>query len=113
MAIFEKSMACGHCHLHDACPMTDEDEGDSCDSHPDSQGLGLLMSASTVFLLPLATGIGGAFVVGQWRTESSIGSLGEWQGIGLLGGLISGVILAKLLLALRHRGQSMSGGESE
>ena len=108
MAVFEKSLGCGHCHLHNSCPIADADVSDPCDANPDGQGLGLLISASAVFLLPLATGIGGAFVAGEWLAGPSVGSLGRWQAGGLVGGLVLGMILAKLLLALRRRGQGIS-----
>lgn len=104
MAVFEKSLACGHCHLHDSCPMADKDVNDPHVTNPDGKGLGLLKSASAVFLLPLAMGMGGAFVAGEWLADSSVGSLGRWQAGGMAGGLVLGVILAKLLQAWRRHG---------
>jgi len=103
LAIFEKSLGCGHCHLHEACPMADAADGDLPDAGPAGQGLGLVMSAMVVFLLPLATGMVGAFIVGKWLADSPIGSLGWWQAGGMTGGLAVGVILARLLLASVRR----------
>jgi len=104
LAIFEKSgFGCGRCHPHDTCPMADTNGNGPHDVGPDGQGHGLLISAMAVFLLPLATGIGGGFVAGKWLAEPSVGSLGRWQAVGMVGGLALGVILARLLLALVQR----------
>ncbi len=83
--------------------MADADGHGPRDVGSDGQGHGLLISAMAVFLLPLATGIGGGFVAGKWLAEPSVGSLGRWQVVGMVGGLALGVILAKLLLALVRR----------
>ncbi len=113
MAIFEKSLGCGHCHLHETCPMADADGQGPGDVGSDGQGPELVVSAMAVFLLPLATGIGGGFVAGKWLAEPSVGSLDRWQVVGMVGGLALGVILAKLLLALRRRDRAEAVGGRE
>ena len=67
-----------------------------------------MTAAMAVFLLPLATGIGGGFVAGQWLAEPSVGSLGRWQAGGMVGGLALGVFLANhdCQLAIGQNGTS-------
>lgn len=100
LALFEKSLGCGHCHLNDACPMADADVNDDCHQSPDRGGARYLTSAMLVFLLPLLTGIAGAFVAGRWSAASSPGSLDRWQMSGMFVGLLLGVLVARLLLSL-------------
>jgi len=112
LAIFEKSLGCGHCHLHDACPMVNADINDPCHVGSDHEGLGFLASAVLVFVLPLLTGIGGAFAAGAWLAKASEVSLHYWQAVGMAGGLVFGVILAQRLQAWRRRdGVEMGGAQ--
>lgn len=111
LAIFEKSFGCGHCHLHDACPVADADANDSYHEHPTYEGFGFLMSAMLAFVLPLMTAMAGAYLAGQCVSPSSVGSLGRWQALGMAGGLVMGVILAKLLLGLIRQGRASTGYE--
>jgi len=63
------------------------------------------MAASSVgvFLLPLGTAIGGAYLAGRCFTGDSPAGLGLWQAAGLVAGLVAGAILAKGLLHVAQR----------
>ena len=89
------------------------DGGDGrAQSAPDAgrPGAALVVPAMVVFLLPLLTAIGGAYVAGHWWAGDSPGSLARWQTAGAVVGGLVGVGMAKLLLVLRRRRVSTSGG---
>ena len=91
---------CGHCDGSEAsCPFTDQMETASKTPPAGAANLPLPLTAMTVFLLPLACAIGGAYLGGSLRADGSVPSVSHWQAGGLLVGLAAGVGLAKLLLA--------------
>ena len=98
--------------MHDSCPMAGQEGEDIPDLGPDSRGAGLVISTVIVFLLPLASGIGGATLATRWTDGASVDALGQYEAAGLVGGLLIGVILAKLLIGwrLRHREACPVGG---
>lgn len=110
----------GQCHNYGdggaSCPLMDgADPCNGC-SIPRCGGSvrAALVSASiAVFLLPLATAIGGAFLAGEYLASASVASVGWWQAAGLLAGLAVGVGLAKLVLLLVRSRQAVSGGGDE
>jgi Kef-type K+ transport system membrane component KefB len=60
----------------------------------------LAFSAGLVFLLPMFFVIFGAYLSGELWAQSSLASLGRWQTVGALAGLVAGVLFAKLILML-------------
>jgi hypothetical protein len=66
-----------------------------------------------VFLLPLLTGIAGAFLAGHFGAGRTPTSTGWWQFLGMIAGLILGVTLAKLVVRLCRQEQSCPHGGEE
>ncbi len=106
----------GGCHTHTdggaSCPLLDGADPTQRRLDPEarrfSTGGALAAAAAIVFLLPLATGIGGAFLAGRYL--ALVGPVGLWQAAGLLAGLAVGVGAAKLLLFLMRSKPPISGG---
>ena len=78
-----------------------------------ASGPALVGAAAIVFLLPLATAVGGAYVADKYLSPASSVPLGVWQAGGMLVGLAVGVGVAKLVLMLVRSRQSISGGGEE
>jgi len=113
-ALWEKPfLGCSHCHLHETCPLAEQDGASPPDLGPDSRGAGLVVSTSLVFLLPLATGITGAALAPRWLSAAASQEVSGYQGLGLIAGLAVGVVLAKIVLVLRQRRQPCPVGENE
>jgi len=80
------------------------------------QGSQLVLTTLTVFILPLMVAIAGAYFAGRyvihqydlhgWGLTTTV--LGRWQATGLIGGLIVGVALAKLVVPWIGRERSVS-----
>ena len=111
----------GQCHNHGdggaSCPLMDGGDPAQRLLDPEvrrfSEGGALVSASIAVFLLPLATAIGGAFLAGEYLASASVASVGWWQAAGLLAGLAVGVGLAKLVLRLVRSRQVVSGGGDE
>ena len=101
----EPVFGCKHCQMKSSCPMSDGETP----LPPEAQGFQLVSSAMVVFLLPLAMAILGAFLAVRWWARSTDASEGTLQAAGMAAGLIVGVVLAKLLIALRDRSKVCSG----
>ena len=109
----------GSCHSHGGeggCPLMSDEELRQRMDDPEvrrySAGGPLVAACLAVFLLPLLTAAGGAYLAGEYLPALVRGPVGLWQLIGTLGGLAAGVGLAKLLLfAARKRQTSFGGGE--
>ena len=110
---------CGHCHGAEqgdgpaSCPLMQDAQVNRWldpEGRRFSQGGALVLAATTVFLLPLATAIGGAFVGGRYLAPASHTPVWAWQAIGMVAGLALGVGLAKLVLWLLRPRESVSGG---
>ena len=76
-----------------------------------SFGGALAGAAVLVFLVPLATALSGAYVVGAYLAPTV--PLGVGQMLGMLAGLAAGVGIAKLVLRLVRDKQTTSGGGDE
>jgi hypothetical protein len=94
---------CGHCHGSETCPLLQEAEGPEQHSLPFGQGFPMAAASAGVFLLPLGTAIGGAYLAGRCFASDSFVLLGLWQAAGLLVGLAVGALLAKGLLHIAQR----------
>lgn len=85
MAWLEKFwFGCGHCHGGRECPLAEQAES----ALPAGGQSATVPAVLVVFILPLATAIAGAHVCGP---------SGLWQTAGALGGLMAGVVVARLL----------------
>ncbi|MBN2445380.1 MAG: hypothetical protein JXO22_01545 [Phycisphaerae bacterium] len=90
---------CGHCQGEAECPLL-QDAARTYACNPWFTGRTLVGIAVTIFLVPLAAAIAGAYLA-QWLWSSGTpASDNLWQSLGLLGGLALGVGLAKLLVNL-------------
>ena len=78
-----------------------------------STGAALVGASAAVFLLPLATAVGGAYAAEKLLSPASSVPVGVWQAGGMLVGLAVGVGVAKLVLMLVRSRQSISGGGKE
>jgi hypothetical protein len=102
---------CGGCQGHTSCPVAEAAENGRLGTAPLGRGSGLVLACLTVFVLPLATGIGGAWLVGRWGGDGSVFAVGIRQVIGLVTGLAMGVATARWLVAqLGRRRAKDSGG---
>ena len=107
----------GHCHTHTdggaSCPLLDGADPMQRLLDPEarrfSSGFALVAACAAVFLLPLATAAGGAFLAGKYLAASAQ-SEGLWQMAGILAGLAAGIGLAKLLLFLTRSKKTLTGG---
>lgn len=103
---------CGHCHGPEGCPWV---EAAGCTS-PDAfgaSGRGLVLCALAVFILPLASAIAGAHLVGRWCVGLADGSIAAGQAAGIVVGFLVGVGVAKVvLLWLRPKGAGAGGGKA-
>jgi hypothetical protein len=95
--------SCGGCHGAASCPVVAEIENAAKPARTGVASLPIPLTAVTVFLLPLACAIGGAFLCGRLWADGTPASVGYWQTAGVLAGLAAGVGLAKLLLHLMYR----------
>ncbi|NLX21469.1 MAG: SoxR reducing system RseC family protein [Phycisphaerae bacterium] len=95
---------CEHCLQRGRCPATC-DAPESGEDTPIDSGPSLVLPSITVFLMPLASGIVGAFLADRWAGSA------VWQGVGLLAGLAAGVIVARMLIARWWRPQACPLGD--
>lgn len=89
---------CGSCHGAESCPLVEEADAAAAKRLPWSRGWALVFASATVFLLPLATAVVGAWACGRYGDHLGLTTLSVRQGVGLLGGLAAGVGLAKLIV---------------
>ena len=101
---------CGHCHGEQSCPLMEGVDPESVGTRDYDHGAALIGAVILVFILPLATAIGGAFLAGNWWAGPSRASLGLWQTIGAVVGFFIGVGLAKLVFWTRRRSLPADGG---
>lgn len=110
----------GHCHCSPdgvaACPLMNGNDPLAPLMDPEarrfSTGFGLVGACLLVFVLPLATGLLGAFLLGRLIDLGHPARQGWIQLLGLLAGLGVGVGLAKLVLRLTQpRVEKLGGGE--
>ncbi len=95
---------CGHCHDGRECPLATEFEQRTLGNGEYDHGSALVGAVLLVFILPLATAIGGAYASGRYLADAEGHSLGWWQAGGAIVGFFAGVGLARLALwARRHR----------
>jgi hypothetical protein len=71
-------------------------------ARPEDRGAPLVAAAVIVFLLPLATAIAAAFLGGRFAAPRP-DSVALWQVGGAAGGLLAGVVVARVLTALGRR----------
>ena len=91
---------CGHCDGSEAsCPHGDRMEAARETPPSGVARLPLPLTTGTVFLLPLACAIAGAYVGGSLWARDSFASVSLWQAAGLIVGLGAGTGLARLVLA--------------
>lgn len=90
-------MGCGHCHGADACPLLQSAE-QSYAERPWFRGRVLVGVATAVFLIPLLTGMAGAYVIERWWAPGNSAAAGWWQMLGLLGGGAVGLGVARLMV---------------
>jgi len=107
----------GACHAHGqdqpTCPLLDTTDLTASVRDPAarrfSHGGPLAAAAATVFLFPLATAMGGAYLAGRY-VPPFLGY--EWaQLLGLLGGMAAGVGLARCFLLLARPGARNPRGD--
>jgi hypothetical protein len=101
---------CGHCHGGDGCPMVDSVNPETGEPYETVHGPRLIGTVILVFVLPLITAVGGAYLGGIWSADASkyLHSLAEV--IGAVGGFLVGVGLAKLVFWTRDRRLPADGG---
>ena len=106
-------IGCGRCNGPEACPLAEPGEcGPAGVRREELRGARFVVSVTAVFLLPLATAIGGAYLLGHWGADASFGSLGRWQTGGAVAGLLLGVGLARLLLVRGHWPGASTDGDA-
>jgi len=91
---------CSLCRERGPCPVSAGVEEPS--ARLEDRGASLVGAAVTVFLLPLATAIAAAFV-GSRLAAPRPESVALWQGGGAGLGLLSGVVVARVLTTLARR----------
>ena len=65
------------------------------------QGRTLVAVAIVIFIVPLGTCVVGAALLPRWMgVERDAPSIGVWQALGAVGGLVAGMFLAKVLVHL-------------
>ncbi len=90
---------CGHCTGEESCPLL-QDAAKTYEMHRWFRGPTLVGVALVIFIVPLASAIGGAFLAERLWADGTPEATQRWQIIGLFAGLIVGVALAKLLVHL-------------
>lgn len=100
---------CGHCHGDKPCALVDQIEAAEKSGSAYSHGGTLVAFASLVFLLPLATAAVGAYYAGKWWADDSFISLGLWQTLGMIAGLLAGTGFAKLVLSIHYKRANSDG----
>lgn len=103
-------LGCGHCHGGDSCPLAKDIDPEAARKHEYGQGAALVLAVILVFILPLATAIGGAYVVGEVLVGPARAGAGVWQLAGAVAGFFAGVGLARLVFWARRRFASAGGG---
>lgn len=88
---------CGHCDGEESCPMIRSAHA-LYDANPWFRGPRMVLTAVSIFLVPLLAGIVGAYLAQTWWASDAEGSIALWQTVGLLGGVAIGLGLAKLLV---------------
>jgi hypothetical protein len=94
---------CGHCHDGRDCPLATDAAPQTFGTREYDHGPALVGAVLLVFILPLATAIGGAFLAGRWLAGPAPQLLGLWQTGGAIVGFSAGVGLAKLVFWARRR----------
>lgn len=91
--------SCEHCQKGEPCPIIEslDDADTSSDIY---RGARLVLPALLVFVLPLLTGIAGSYLAAYWWARDTIASVDGWQSAGLIGGLVVGILVAKIVLGL-------------
>jgi hypothetical protein len=93
-------LGCGHCTGEESCPMLQE-AARSYECNAWFQGRTLVATAIAIFIVPLATCVAGAALLPRWAgVDSDAPSIGGWQTLGAVGGLVVGMFLAKVLVHL-------------
>jgi hypothetical protein len=93
---------CGNCHNGEGCGLAAQ-AVQAGRTSPEAR-LPLALTATIVFLLPLALGIAGAYLAGRFTTDATV-TRDLYQGGGLVVGFAVGVVIARLLLWLACRRQ--------
>jgi hypothetical protein len=95
---------CGHCDGSGAaCPFGEQMEAAQQTPAAGVARLPLPLTAMAVFLLPLASALGGSYLGSELWAGDSFASVSLWQAGGMLAGLAVGAGLARLLLAGLYR----------
>jgi hypothetical protein len=104
---------CGHCHGERgaSCPFDDVADSPNTDAGRERR-FGVPMSAVLVFLLPLLTTIGGAYLLGHTLVLDSPQALSRSEVVGGSGGLLAGILLAKLIATVVSRRKPLSSTRS-
>ena len=103
-------LGCGHCRDGQGCPLATDADLQSFGTREYDHGLALVGAVLLVFILPLATAIGGVYATGHYLAGPSGRWLGWWQTCGALAGFFAGVGLARLVFWARRRWHSADGG---
>jgi divalent metal cation (Fe/Co/Zn/Cd) transporter len=101
---------CGHCHGGDGCPVMDDIDPEALERHEYGHGPTLVLAVILVFILPLATAIGGAYLAGHYSAGPTQSAQPLWQVAGAVAGFFVGVALARLVFWTRRRLSSSDGG---
>lgn len=96
---------CDHCKGEQACPLLEPGVGAESVHASVSSGL-LVVRVVLVFLLPLATAIGGSYLASRMWAADTAGSRTAWQVAGMIAGMTIGVAMARLGVRLLGRRQS-------
>jgi MFS family permease len=106
------SFGCSHCQQAESCPLA-ETMAKAGSAENEHRGARLVLPALVVFIMPLLTGITGAYLAAHWWAQDNFASVGGWQTAGLFGGLIAGILLAKIMLWLAGYNKGKSGESKE
>ncbi len=94
---------CGHCDGGASCPFASEMEAAAKSPRIGMARLPIPLTAAMVFLFPLACAIAVGYLVSEaWAGETFRSECG-WQALGGLGGLVVGVLIARLTLTILDR----------
>lgn len=109
MALLENFFfGCGHCQGAEDCHLADAASRGS--SSEFGQGRALVLAAFIVFIGPLASAIGGGYLAEALWGEGSKLPVSCQQAIGVVGGFVVGVVLAKMGVVVVRRFFCTVGG---
>lgn len=97
---------CGHCHGAESCPLLQDHKN----APQFGKGSSLVCAAMTVFILPLASAILGAYLAEHWYAVSADVSALICHVVGGAAGLLIGIAFAKIIIACVRRPDRSSGG---